>query len=276
MRRVVVVGRGKVGSTLARAARKARLTVVLVSARSIMAAATLSKSDLVVVATRDPDIAAVAKALAASARLPVAAVHCAGALGPEVLAPLAARGVATGAAHPLLSFASVERAPSLVGGALVIEGHPQAVRLAKELGRRLEMVPVVVSGIDRARYHAAAALMANGSAALAALAAAVLGSAGIDAARAGALLGPLLATVASNVRQLGPDRALTGPVRRGDAETIRRHLEALDAALPEASAMYRMLVQAQLPLARALAASEGTSASTEAAFQVIERLVDQS
>ena len=65
------------------------------------------------------------------------------------------------------------------------------------------------------------------------------------------MLGALLASVAANVAALGPARALSGPVRRGDASTIVRHLAALSSD-PEATALYRSLVQVQLGLTRAL------------------------
>lgn len=252
MRRLLVVGRGKVGTALARRARASKLEVRSLSARAVVSGeAAVARADLVVIATRDPDIEAVASGLVRHAGSIGAAVHCAGALGPEVLVPLARAGVSTAAAHPMLSF-SGSSGPSLRGGALVIEGDVVAVRAATELARRLSMSPVIVSALDRARYHAAAAIVANGAAALAATGADVLVRAGIAREIIPAILGPLLASVARNVTELGPVRALSGPVRRGDASTVRRHLDVLDADVPATADLYRALVRLQVEIARDL------------------------
>jgi predicted short-subunit dehydrogenase-like oxidoreductase (DUF2520 family) len=66
------------------------------------------------------------------------------------------------------------------------------------------------------------------------------------------MLGPLLRSVAENVEALGFPEALTGPVRRGDAAGISRHLKALEERLPEAVVLYRATGIAQIPLARAI------------------------
>jgi predicted short-subunit dehydrogenase-like oxidoreductase (DUF2520 family) len=206
----------------------------------------IRRAQLVVIASRDGEIANVAKRLV-TIDPRGAVVHCAGALGPDVLRALADGGVAVAAAHPLLSFASATKPPCLHGGALVVEGDRAAVSAAKELAKRVGMRFVEARGLDRARYHAAAALAANGAAALGALAEQLFGELGLP--DPSGLLGPLLGSVARNVEALGADAALTGPVRRGDVATIERHLEALP---PSIRSLYSALVAAQLPLAARL------------------------
>jgi predicted short-subunit dehydrogenase-like oxidoreductase (DUF2520 family) len=250
MKRLLIIGQGKVGAALASGARGAGVRVRTMSARAVLVGAPSPRADLVVVASRDGDVVRIASELARRSRLPGAVVHCAGALGPEALAPLAQVGVAVAAAHPLVSFSGA-RSTSVAGAALVIEGAGAAITGARWLAARLHMVPLVVERLDRAKYHAAAALVANGAAALAAVGARWLSSSGVPAERASAMLGALLASVAANVAALGPARALSGPVRRGDASTIARHLAALSSD-PEATALYRSLVQVQLGLTRAL------------------------
>ncbi|NUP04715.1 MAG: DUF2520 domain-containing protein [Polyangiaceae bacterium] len=261
MTRLAIVGRGKVGTAFERAARRARLDVRAISARDVLTGAAKVRADLVVITSRDALVGDIARALASARRAPHAAMHCAGALGPDVLAPLAERGVATAAAHPLLSFSGA-RATTLVGGALVIEGSAEAVRYACALARRLGMIPVVVSEVDRARYHAAAAIVANGAAALAFEGARLLASAGVDPSRAPALLGPLLASVASNIRELGVAAALSGPVRRGDTATLERHLAALETEPASTRSLYGTLVQVQLEIVRELHERSADSGAT--------------
>lgn len=258
LRHALIIGRGKLGRALARGLRAASVRVTAIGARDFtghaagpgsVAARAAAHADLIVLAVRDAQIAVVAGVLAELPRASSPVAHCAGAIGVEVLAPLRARGRPVAAIHPLLAFSDEQRSPALHGAALLISGEEQAVRSCRQLARRVGMTPVVVGSIDRAAYHAAAALLANGAAALAALAADVLADAGLPRAQLGRMLGPLLASVGANVLSLGPARALSGPVRRGDAGTVKRHLEALRG---DTGRLYRSLVQAQLPLARAL------------------------
>ena len=121
------------------------------------------------------------------------------------------------------------------------------------------MTPRTVPGLDRVAYHAAAGLVANGAAALAAGGVALLGKAGVTEATAAAMLGPLLRSVAENVERLGLPEALTGPVRRGDAAGVGKHLETLGRLAPELVAFYVAAARVQVPLARALGEAPGES-----------------
>jgi predicted short-subunit dehydrogenase-like oxidoreductase (DUF2520 family) len=170
--------------------------------------------------------------------------------------------------HPMISFASKRRSPRLEGGAVHVQGDPAAVTRARRLARTLGMRPHTVRGLDVVAYHAAAGLVANGAAALAAVGAELLVRAGVDRALAPRMLGPLLRSVADNVQALGFPDALTGPVRRGDLAGLERHLAVLDAKLPHAVPLYVAAAKAQLPLARAI--RDAPSAS----FRAIQRLLD--
>jgi predicted short-subunit dehydrogenase-like oxidoreductase (DUF2520 family) len=154
--------------------------------------------------------------------------------------------------HPMISFASTAFTPSLARGQLHVDGDPAAARVARSIGRLLGMTPRTISGLDRVAYHAAAGLVANGAAALSAGGVMLLGKAGVPAATAAAMLGPLLRSVAENVERLGLPQALTGPVRRGDAAGVGKHMETLARLAPELVAFYVAAGWTQLPLARAL------------------------
>jgi predicted short-subunit dehydrogenase-like oxidoreductase (DUF2520 family) len=91
---------------------------------------------------------------------------------------------------------------------------------------------------------------------LLAMATRVLTSAGVSEEAARGALGTLLTAAAENVRAAGPSAALTGPVARGDVETVRAHLEAL-ADAPEVLELYRALSREALPLAASAGADRG-------------------
>jgi predicted short-subunit dehydrogenase-like oxidoreductase (DUF2520 family) len=196
-------------------------------------------------------------------------VHVAGALDAEPLAAL--RAVCAGVAqmHPMISFASTQVAPALDRGNVHIQGDRAAVRRATALARRLGMSPRTFAGLDTVGYHAAAGLVANGAAALAAAGAELLARSGVPAAQAPKLLGPLLRSVAENVERLGFPASLTGPVRRGDASALAKHLDALRQRVPGAVPLFLASGLAQLPMARAL--SDAPPEALDAVEELLRR-----
>jgi predicted short-subunit dehydrogenase-like oxidoreductase (DUF2520 family) len=267
---VFVLGAGKVGRGLTRALRAKSVKVTLRAARKALPRRI--DASLVIVAVRDRDVRSLAERLVGVVASRAAVVHVAGALDAEALAPL--RGACAGVAqmHPMLSFASTASTPSLDRGNLLVRGDTVAVARARELGRRLGMVPRTIRDLDAVAYHAAAGLVANGAAALAALGAELLGLAGVPEVTAPKLLGPLLRSVADNVETLGFPDALTGPIRRGDAVALERHLATLKAKMPRALPLYLASAKAQLPLARAM--GEGSPEGYEAIAKLFRAMVE--
>ncbi len=213
--RLRVVGRGRLGSALAAALRSVDgWEVDLVAGRSVAADATAG-IDLVLLCVPDAAIADVARRLTPDAGAVVA--HCSGAAGLDVLAPHERRA----SVHPLVSVPDEARgAALLVGGWYAVSGDP----LVGELVAALHGRPVEVADADRARYHAAAVVASNHLVALMGQVERIAGSIGLpldaflDLAR-GSL---------DNVADLGAAAALTGPVARGDWDTVRGHLAAID------------------------------------------------
>lgn len=268
---VFIFGAGKVGSGLARALRKAGVRVTLRPKRAGLPARPI-EADLVILALRDGDLGPCAEQLAERGLVGCGAdrsvvVHCAGALGPEALAAVRGPRVAVAQMHPMISFADRAGTPTLLRGQLHVDGDPLAVRRARALGKLLGMSPRTIPALDRVCYHAAAGLVANGAAALAAAGTDLLERAGVERATAVAMLGPLLRSVAENVERLGLPDALTGPVRRGDVGGVERHLATLARLAPELAPLYRAMGRTQLPLARALAEAPSER------FDALERLL---
>jgi len=265
--RVFLYGAGKLGTALARALRTAGMRTTLRAARRGLPRSI--DADVVILAVRDRDVHPLAERMRGAGIVPAAAVvvHVAGALDAEALAPLRASCAGVAQMHPMISFASPRVTPGLARGNVHVQGDAVAVARATRLARRLGMAPRTVPGLDMIAYHAAAGLVANGAVALSAVGAQLLVRAGVAPEIAPRMLGPLLRSVADNVERLGFPEALTGPVRRGDAAGVGKHLATLETKLPEAVPLYLAAALAQLPLARAI----GDAA--EESFADVERVV---
>lgn len=239
--RLRVIGSGRAGRSLASALNRAGWQVVGLHGRGDDISGAGAGADLVLIATPDAAIAEVAAAIEPSDQ-PVIA-HAAGSLGLDVLAAHPRRG----AVHPLVALPDPERgAERLVGSWFAVAGDPLVQRVAADLGGRW----FEVSDGDRAAYHAAAVVASNHLVALMGQVHRIAGGIGVP----GEAYLHLAAGALQNVAEVGPADALTGPVARGDWDTVARHLAAIDPSEREA---YLAMAAA----ARRLVSDDGLPAS---------------
>ena len=157
-------------------------------------------------------------------------LHCSGSLGLEDLAPLARLGAHVGSLHPLQSFAG--GATVLAGVYMAVDGDEAACTAATSLATTLGGHPFVVPAAERAAYHAAACICSTSAVAVEALAQRLMSRWLGDEAAAWQALLPLFKGTSANLeRTASPRTALTGPIARGDATTVARHLAVLPAEL---------------------------------------------
>ncbi len=209
---------------------------------------TMAAADVTILAVPDGRLAALVNELAASVppgRRGVV-LHVAGSLGVDVLEPLADRGYATGAMHPLQVLSGWRIAP---GTTFAIEARDQARAAVSRLVADLGGTEIELDPSARPAYHAAAVIAANLGMTLLAEAVDILERAGIDRGRAlqgltGLVRGGLEASL-----DAGLPAALTGPVSRGDVGTLAVHLETLRAD-PELLAAYLAVSRLALRQAR--------------------------
>jgi predicted short-subunit dehydrogenase-like oxidoreductase (DUF2520 family) len=265
-----IIGAGRVGQTIGRLAREAgyEITdVVCRSRRSSRAAVRfigagkadsvahvhLSRADLILIATPDDKIGEAVELVMnnASSVGRAVALHTSGAIASDVLDRLAARGLATGSCHPLQTFESPERALELtLHSYFCIEGDPRAARAARRLVSRIGARYFEIPTEMKSLYHAAAVMASGGVVALLSISLELLEQCGLGVIESKKVLMPLVKGTVANVRAVGPVRALTGPVRRGDAGTVRRNMEAVAAVSGEWLEVYRQLAARGLTLAR--------------------------
>lgn len=203
----------------------------------------------VLVAVPDAAIPAVAARLAGLPLPPeIPVLHLSGSLGAEVLDPLARAGHPVGGVHPLCAVADpVDGADRLRGATFGVEGDGAARALAERIVRAAAGTALELPPGSKTLYHAAAVFASNYVVGLLAVAERLMERAGVPGERARPALAALAAGAVENVRDRGPAAALTGPVARGDAETVERHLARLSG---DERALYSLLAREALRLAR--------------------------
>jgi predicted short-subunit dehydrogenase-like oxidoreductase (DUF2520 family) len=171
------------------------------------------------------------------------ALHVSGIHPAAALAPLRQAGWSIGAMHPLAVFPRpAPPADLLVGAGFAVAGMPVARRLARSVARLLGGEPFSLATAGRPAYHLAAALVANDTVALFSVALEMARQAGLPPRVARRVLARLLAGTAQVLAATPPDRALTGPVARGDTQTLRRHLQTAGPARDLHVGLSRILV----------------------------------
>ncbi len=244
--KIGIIGGGKVGSTLAHHLSTQLVSIVGSSSEKTIHLATkykvpfmthaelATKADLVLLTVPDRQIAIVAKSLAVEAQQEPAMqstiyLHCSGSLDLSPLKPLQDVGASVGSLHPLQSFAGANTV--LKGIYMAIDGDEKAQQAAHELATILEGRSFHVPAEDRPLYHAAACICANYTVTLQTMAQELmrrwLEPTKPSRAAWQALL-PLFQGVAANLEEAeNPGSALTGPIARGDVNTVQSHLAVL-------------------------------------------------
>jgi predicted short-subunit dehydrogenase-like oxidoreductase (DUF2520 family) len=230
--RLALVGQGRLGTALTVAFRAAGIDVTGPLGRG----ADGEDSDAVLLCVPDGEIARAA-ALISPGRL---VGHCSGASGLGVLAPHEAFSL-----HPLMTVTQ-EGANFDGAGAAIAGSTPAALGLAAGLATRLGMRTVEVDEADRALYHAAASMASNFVVTLEAAAERLMGRAGVERA----LLVPLVRATVENWAAAGAQRALTGPVARGDEATVQAQRSAIGEREPDLLELFDALVNATRQLSR--------------------------
>ncbi len=230
---IAIVGGGRMGRGLAGALSGAVERVTLWSRREAGGAVeeAVSGAATIILAVPDDAIVVVAAALARGRAVggDQVVLHLSGLHGREALAALSASGAALGSLHPLQTVSDPETAPARWRGAYAaVEGDARAVLEGERLARLLGLTSFRLEAGQKAAYHAGAVMVGNYAVALAGAAARLARGAGVPEPLASRMYLPLLAGALENLGRQPIALALTGPVRRGDLNTIHEHLAALE------------------------------------------------
>jgi predicted short-subunit dehydrogenase-like oxidoreductase (DUF2520 family) len=267
-RTVAIIGAGRVGGAIGRLLARAGYTVTAVAARSRATAdrarafigsgepltnaiKAASLADIIFITTPDSAIKSTCEAIAAGGgfRAGMLVVHASGAQTLDLLQAASSAGAYCAVLHPLQSVPSMELGVTNIPGSYFrIEADPEAMAIARELVKAMGGIELVMprwtSGKDSAAlYHAGAVVVSNFFVALVDLGLRFYEALGADRKNALKAVLPLIKGTLANIESAGVPDALTGPIMRGDVETVRGHLEAMRVHTPELAGLYKELAR---------------------------------
>ncbi|HEX8985956.1 MAG TPA: Rossmann-like and DUF2520 domain-containing protein [Bryobacteraceae bacterium] len=210
-----------------------------------------SRARRILVAVSDDAVSEVALRMARAGMHSGVSLHTCGARGVEALAPLAEAGVSCGVLHPLQTVAGAEQgATALRGSWFAVSGDDEAAAWGRQICALAGGKPLRIDPDRMPLYHAAAVMASNYVTGLLDAAVMLMRTAGVGERTALDALGPLVRVGVENTLASGAANALTGPICRGDVETVRRHLASLADAPRPVRALYRSAGLYVLELAR--------------------------
>ena len=264
-----IVGAGKVGrvlgrlfaesgafcvqDVLTRSAGSALDAVGFIGAgRAVTGMEQMRAADAWMLAVSDDQIAPACAQLAALQALNGRVVfHCSGAKSSLDLQPALDAGAATASVHPVRSFADpAQVAAHFTGTFCGIEGDRRALAMLATALAAIGAQAVPLDAAAKTVYHAASVFASNYLVTVMDAALRSYQAAGMSEETARALAAPLATETLANVLRMGPAKALTGPIARGDTATVARQQDALDGWDGETGQLYRALALATSGLAR--------------------------
>jgi len=221
-----------------RLAREVRASAVVASRAQI-------RAEIVWFCVPDGAIAGAAASLTGAADWKgKVALHSSGALTSDALAVLRRLGAGVASVHPLMTFVRGSR-PHLAGVPFALEGSPKAVRAARAIVLDLRGQPFAIRKNQKEPYHSWGMFASPLLTALLAASERVAGAAGVSRKAARERMLPILRQTLANYARLGAPGAFSGPIARGDAATVEKHLRVL-RRVPGARAIYVALARAAL------------------------------
>lgn len=260
VKKIAVIGAGNVGKVFGYALKQKGYVPVAASARTAGSREITAKllqcpvysepekaaqqADIIFLTTPDRVIKEVCDALALKGVFHRGQVvlHTSGAHSSEILSAAREAGSNVFSFHPLQTFPGVEAGlRALPGTFFAVEGDQEAFFIAKELVAALGGKMLTIPTEMKPLYHAAACVACNYLSSLMDVALKMYQVMGIDNEQAFESLAPLIYGTLKNIGEMGPEKALTGPVARGDLPTIKSHLEIIGKLAPELLAVYSRL-----------------------------------
>ena len=267
---IAIVGAGNVGTSLAVLLHAAGHQICGIASRTEASAARAAAranapystnpalftplADLIFITTPDRAISEVCDQIATQGGFNAQSIvaHTSGAHSSAILASAAQHNAYPISFHPLQTFANPDAGmKNLPGSFITIEGHEDALPAARQLVDDLNCKLLEIPTEGKELYHAAACIACNYFTTLIDAALNVMEAAGVKKEDGLPALYPLIAGTLKNISQVGTVSALTGPIARGDTQTVAAHLTKMDKQIPELIPLYNLLGQTTVDVATA-------------------------
>ena len=273
-----IIGLGKVGTAIGHLLNKSGHKIIAVSDKSTAALKNalpytggeafrdpkkaVSGADVILITTPDDIIADACKEIADPKLIEEKFVfHMSGAGGLDLLDAAQKAGAAVASIHPVQSFSSIDTAINNIPGSIFgITADKKAQKQARIIVRDLGGIPIIITPAQKPLYHAAACFASNYLVSLLNVVETIYESIGINETNAQKAYLPLIYGTLKNVENAGSIQALTGPIARGDAGTIKKHIAAMEKTQPQYSSLYSALGLVTIDIAR----KKGTLSSKQA------------
>jgi predicted short-subunit dehydrogenase-like oxidoreductase (DUF2520 family) len=268
--RIAIIGAGNVGTALAVLLQNAGHQIIGIASRTEASASNAAarvnapystdplaftmKAGMVFLTTPDRVIENVCSQIASQNgfRPGTIVAHTSGAHSSEILQAACNLDAYTLSFHPLQTFANPDAGiQNLPGSFITIEGHPKALPQARQLVADLSCKPLEIPTEGKPLYHAAACIACNYFTTLIDAALQVMEKAGVKREDGLPALYPLIEGTLKNIARVGTTQSLTGPIARGDANTVTSHLTAMEEQMPEIIPLYKLLGCATVDVATA-------------------------
>jgi predicted short-subunit dehydrogenase-like oxidoreductase (DUF2520 family) len=267
---LTLIGAGNLGSTLARlwfergafriqdvACRSvdsaARAVAFIGAGRACVGMAALAPADVFLLAVPDDALADCAQQLARSGLLRAGSIvfHCSGSRCASEMTAAIEAGATVASIHPVRSFAQPEEVvASFAGTYCGTEGDAAALSVLAPAFESIGAVLAPIEARHKMLYHAAAVFASNYLVTVLDVALQAYGAAGIPRTTALPMLAPLARNALENLLRLGPEAALSGPIARGDMDTVAKQYHALHEWDSATASLYRQLARRTVRLAR--------------------------
>ncbi|NOY53507.1 MAG: DUF2520 domain-containing protein [Deltaproteobacteria bacterium] len=270
-RRVAIIGAGVVGTAVGAllAGKGYRITGIasrrLASAEKAVryvgagtasedVAGTAGQAEVIFITTPDGAIRSVCEKIVKNGGVTKEStvIHCCGAHSADLLDPARSCGASVLSIHPLQTMADIDQAVrNLPGSYFALDGDEKALTTGRALIRALGGTAMVIPSEGKMLYHGAAVVACNYFVALIFQALRMFEAIGIPREEGLPALMPLIGGTVKNLERVGIPKALTGPIERGDVETIEGHLAAFDALMPDGRKIYCELGRIAVDVAEA-------------------------
>ena len=287
MKTINVIGCGHVGKTLSRLwtlhnvfevqavlnrslESGSRAVEFVAGGRAIESYAQLERSDVVMISASDESIEECCRGLCGSGILErgVVVFHCSGSLPSTLLEPARSQGASIASLHPVKSFADPATAVETFAGTFcALEGDREACDVLRNALHRSGAMTFDLHSEFKTIYHAGTVFVCNYLVALMEVGLRCFQKAGLDRETAMKVMQPIVTGTVDNLFRLGPVRALTGPIARGERSVVERQCAALGQWDKQAQQIYRSLG----PVAVELSAAQG-NADPEALAAIQQKL----